>query len=112
MPEPARNATQTVLLVLDGLGWLQLQKYPTLCPTLHAMVGSHITTVAPSTTATALSSITTGLAPGEHGIVGYRMEVQGEILNVLRWGTADGDARKRIRPTFVQPVPAFLGTLK
>ena len=109
MPEPARNAKQTVLLVLDGLGWEQLQRFATLCPTLHRMVGQSITTVAPSTTATALSSITTGLAPGEHGVVGYRMEVQGEILNVLRWGTAEGDARKRIRPSYVQPVPAFLG---
>jgi Type I phosphodiesterase / nucleotide pyrophosphatase len=109
MPEPARNATQTVLLVLDGLGWNQLQTNAHLCPTLHRMAGGSITTVVPSTTATALSSITTGLAPGEHGVMGYRMEVQGEILNVLRWGTAEGDARKRIRPTFVQPVPAFLG---
>ncbi|MEZ5167169.1 MAG: alkaline phosphatase family protein [Acidimicrobiales bacterium] len=40
-----------------------------------------ITTVAPSTTATALTSITTGLAPGEHGVVGYRIDVDGEILN-------------------------------
>jgi predicted AlkP superfamily pyrophosphatase or phosphodiesterase len=109
MPAPARDAAQTVLLVLDGLGWQQLQSNLELCPTLHRMTGAAITTVVPSTTATALSSITTGLAPGEHGVVGYRMEVQGEILNVLRWGTSEGDARKRIRPTFVQPVPAFLG---
>lgn len=110
MPEPCRGASQTVLLVLDGLGWCQLQTFAERCPTLSAMVGHEITTVAPSTTATALSSIATGLTPGEHGVVGYRMEVQGEILNVLRWGTAEGDARKRIRPSFVQPVPAFLGT--
>jgi hypothetical protein len=73
------------------------------------MAGGPITTVAPSTTATALTSITTGLPPGEHGVVGYRIEVRGEVLNVLRWNTASGDARRRIRPSTFQPVPAFLG---
>jgi predicted AlkP superfamily pyrophosphatase or phosphodiesterase len=110
MPAPVTGARQTVLLVLDGLGWLQLEALAHLCPTLRRLAGGPITTVAPSTTATALTSISTGLVPGEHGVVGYRMEVQGEILNVLRWGTGTGDARKRIRPTFVQPVPAFLAT--
>jgi predicted AlkP superfamily pyrophosphatase or phosphodiesterase len=110
MPAVVQGAAQTVLLVLDGLGWLQMQAHPALCPTLHRLAGGPITTVAPSTTATALTSITTGLTPGEHGVVGYRMEVQGEILNVLRWGSSLGDARKRIRPTYVQPIPAFLGT--
>lgn len=109
MPAPVQGASQVVLLVLDGLGWLQLQANAALCPTLTGMVGEAITTVAPSTTATALTSITTGLTPGEHGIVGYRLEVQGEVLNVLRWGTASGDARKRIRPAYVQPIPSFLG---
>ena len=47
---------------------------------------------------TALTSITTGLPPGEHGIVGYRMAVHGEVLNVLRWSTPAGDARQSIPP--------------
>lgn len=109
MPAPVLRASQVVLLVLDGLGWLQMQANAALCPTLMRMAGHHITTIAPSTTATALTSITTGLTPGEHGVVGYRMDVQGEVLNVLRWGTASGDARKRIRPAYIQPIPAFLG---
>ena len=50
-----------------------------------AMDGGPITTVAPTTTATALTSITTGLTPGEHGLIGYRMVLGGEVLNVLRW---------------------------
>ena len=36
--------------------------------------------------------------PGEHGVVGYRIAVDGEVLNVLRWTTPDGDARQRDRP--------------
>ena len=102
-PEPAVGASRYVLLVLDGLGWEQLQERRHLAPTLASMVGGPITTVAPSTTATALTSITTGLTPGEHGLVGYRMEVAGQVLNVLRWGTASGDARRTIEPARTQP---------
>jgi hypothetical protein len=109
LPAAAHDTDQTVLLVLDGLGWLQLQERAELAPTLAAMGGGPITSVAPSTTATALTSISTGLAPGEHGVVGYRIAVQGEVLNVLRWSTANGDARKRIPPPTFQTHTAFAG---
>src|SRR5687767_13694440 len=58
LPTPAVGASQVVLLVLDGLGWAQLQDRPGLAPTMTAMTGGPITTVAPSTTAAALTSIT------------------------------------------------------
>jgi hypothetical protein len=106
VPEAA-VADQVVLLTLDGLGWEQLQERRHLAPTIASMAGGPITTVAPSTTATALTSLVTGLAPGDHGIVGYRMDVEGEVLNVLRWSTARGDARKRILPNDLQPHAPF-----
>ncbi|MEI8239998.1 MAG: alkaline phosphatase family protein [Actinomycetota bacterium] len=109
MPAPARGADRFVLLVLDGLGWEQLQARRSFAPTLSAMQGGAITSVAPSTTATALTSITTGLTPGEHGIVGYRIDVGGEVLNVLRWNTSHGDARRQIEPMVTQPFQPFLG---
>jgi predicted AlkP superfamily pyrophosphatase or phosphodiesterase len=98
-----------VLLVIDGLGWNQLQTRTHRAPTISGMEGGPITTVAPSTTATALTSITTGLTPGQHGVVGYRMAVGGEILNVLRWNTKAGDARESIPPEKVQSQPCFGG---
>ena len=54
-------ARQIVFLTLDGLGWEQLQERAGLAPTLTAMAGGPVTSVAPTTTATALTSITTGL---------------------------------------------------
>jgi len=108
-PEPVRGARQVVVLVLDGLGWGQLEAARASLATLGSMAGGPITSVVPSTTATALTSITTGLPPGEHGVIGYRMVMRGEVLNVLRWSTAAGDARMRLPPRRVQPVPAFLG---
>ena len=86
-PEPVRHARQVVLLIVDGLGWDQFVDHQALMPTLAGFVGGPITTVAPTTTATALASIATGLTPGEHGLVGYRMALQGDVLNVLRWVT-------------------------
>jgi hypothetical protein len=109
MPEEVRHARQAVLFVLDGLGWDQLQDHRHLLPTVAAMTGGPITSVAPTTTATALSSIATGLTPGEHGLIGYRMVLGGEILNVLRWCVGDTDVRRQHPPADVQPFPAFLG---
>ena len=108
-PEPARHARQAVLLVLDGLGWEQLQSHRSQLPVLSSLAASTLTTVAPTTTATALSSIATGLTPGEHGLIGYRMYVQGEVINVLRWVAAGGDRRRSLPPREVQPFAAFLG---
>ena len=103
------TARQVVLLLLDGLGWEQLQARAAIAPTLATMPGSAITTVAPSTTASALTSITTGLTPGEHGLVGYRMELAGEVLNVLRWHGDRGDLRRKFAPAETQPFEPFMG---
>lgn len=108
-PEGAADAAQVVVLLVDGLGWEQLQARRTLAPTLASLDGGAITTVAPSTTATALTSVSTGLAPGRHGVMGYRMMVDGEVLNVLRWQTSRGDARASIPPEKIQPHDAFGG---
>jgi hypothetical protein len=109
MPAVVAEATQVVLLVLDGLGFEQLGDRRHLAPTLAGMQGGSISTVAPSTTATALSSLVLGCPPGEHGVVGYRINVGGDVLNVLRWQTPDGDAREVIRPDEIQGRPAFGG---
>jgi Type I phosphodiesterase / nucleotide pyrophosphatase len=109
MPAGVAGASQVVLFVVDGLGWEQLQARLRLAPTLASMVGGSVTTVAPSTTSTALTSLTTGLPPGEHGVVGYRIAAQGEVLNVLRWSTVAGDARLTIPPSKLQPSAPFLG---
>jgi predicted AlkP superfamily pyrophosphatase or phosphodiesterase len=108
-PDVVAGADQVLFLVLDGLGWDQLQARRAIAPTLASMSGSAISTVAPSTTGTAMTSITTGMTPGEHGIVGYRISVDGQVLNVLRWAVAGRDARASIPPEKLQPGEAFLG---
>lgn len=107
LPAAAAEADRVVLLVLDGVGWHQLDRRRHLAPTLSSMTGGPIRTVLPTTTATALSSISTGTPPGEHGVVGYRIAVDGEVLNILRWTTARGDARESILPAKVQSHAPF-----
>ena len=109
MPEDVVGARQVVLLVVDGLGWHQLNERLDLVPTLSAGKGGAITTVAPSTTVTALTSISTGLAPGEHGMMGYRMDLGKRAVQMLRWADDRGDVRELFPPLTVQPTPPFLG---
>ncbi len=113
-PEPLTesivDADAVVLLLLDGLGWEQLSARPSIAPTINELPGRPITTVVPSTTSAALPSVVTGKAPGDHGLVGYRIDVSGEVLNVLSWRTTHGDARRRILPETFGDVAAFAGT--
>ena len=109
-PDPLQSAESVVLLLIDGLGWHQFAERRSLAPTLASMTGGHITTIAPSTTASALTSLVTGASPLEHGIVGYRMDMGGgDIMNSLRWHSGTRDLRPVYRPADVQPVPPFAG---
>ena len=110
MPSLVGGADRVVLLLVDGLGWNQLQERAHVAPTISAMTGGLITSVAPSTTATALTSLTTGLTPGEHGLIGYRMDMGGVVMNTLRWGDGRVDLRREFPPRQVQPCPPFLGS--
>lgn len=107
MPAAVVEARVVVLLVLDGLGWETLTASAHLLPELTALQGRAITTVVPSTTAAALTSITTGAPPAVHGVAGYRIRVGGRALNVLRWQASGDDAVPA--PPDVQQVPPFLG---
>lgn len=111
--QPAREAEQVVLLVLDGLGWTQLLERRGMATAMAAMAGGAITSVVPSTTACALTSLVVGAPPALHGVVGYRVAVQGpsgpEVMNVLKWRTPTGDARSFVDPGAFQTMTPFLG---
>lgn len=64
---PARSA---VVLVIDGLGAAALRARSAYARTLGAS-GSSLWSGFPTTTASALTTITTGELPGRHGLVGY-----------------------------------------
>ena len=106
-PEPVRDASAILLFLLDGLGWNAFEEMRGDLPVLSSLEGSPITSVVPSSTASALTSVTTGLSPSQHGLVGYRMRVGPEILNVLGWFYPGGSEAPD--PQQIQPAPSFAG---
>ena len=92
LPPGVEGARVTVLLVLDGFGWRAVEAARARLPELGGLAGGPITTVVPSTTAAALTSIASGMAPAAHGMVGYRMLVGGQVLDTLRWKVPEGKA--------------------
>jgi hypothetical protein len=86
--------TSAVVFVVDGLGAANLAARRGharfLADRMHR--GAQALTVFPSTTAAALTSLLTGVGPGEHGIVGYRVRVPGTTTapNQLKGWETDG----------------------
>lgn len=78
------RARNIVLLVIDGLGYNYLTRNGSYS-TLHKFLRGKLTTVFPSTTATAITTFMTGLAPQQHGLTGWFTYFQelGQILTVL-----------------------------
>ena len=86
---PAQSA---IAFVVDGLGRSNLTTRAGHGRFLAAAMGKRdiAHTVFPSTTAAALTSLLTGVDPGSHGIVGYRVRIPGtdEAPNQLKgWET-------------------------
>lgn len=80
-----------VLLVVDGLGYRHLQERAPESALFSHCVGS-MTSVCPSTTATAIPTFLSGLPPQQHGLTGwftYFAEV-GSIVTVLPYTTRLG----------------------
>ena len=99
--------SRACVLLVDGLGWELLREHEADAPFLASLAGSAITAGFPSTTATSLAALGTGLPTGEHGLVGYSFADGGEVLNALRWsryGVASHvDLRDVLVPEQVQP---------
>ncbi|MEH6378422.1 nucleotide pyrophosphatase/phosphodiesterase family protein [Streptomyces sp. KLMMK] len=87
-------ADRVCVFLIDGLGWELLRAHPAEAPFLHSLMtgsdngtGSPLTAGFPSTTATSLASVGTGLPPGAHGLPGYTVAdpATGQLMNQLRW---------------------------
>lgn len=76
-----------VVFLVDGLGQRLLERYAHAAPYLSEIATTPGTAGVPSTTATSLTSLGTGLTPGQHGLVGFMARVPGtdKLLNHLFW---------------------------
>jgi hypothetical protein len=101
-------APSYVVFLVDGMGAELLRRYAHSAPYLSSLLsdGSTGTAGVPSTTATSLTSLGTGLAPGAHGLVGFTARIPGtdRLLNHLWWDAS-------VDPLEWQPHPTALGRL-
>jgi len=110
--EPSRlvlpPAPSYVVFLVDGLGAELLRRYGHAAPFLSELLeGQEAATAGvPSTTATSLTSLGTGLTPGAHGLVGFTSRVPGtdKLLNALFWD-------KDVDPLEWQPHPTAFARL-
>jgi hypothetical protein len=102
-----------VLMLFDGLGYAEWKRQET-----HGFLGalsgrgsvSPITTVFPSTTAAALTSVSTGLTPQEHGLPEWYVYMQevGEVIVTLPFSRV-GDSRRDTLRGVMDPNALFDG---
>lgn len=120
-------ATSAIVCVIDGLGARNLAERSGHARFLSARRGRKDVagTVFPATTAAALTSLLTGVPPGVHGVVGYRVRVPetGKLVNQLHGqdqGLLDNNWQRKEslmaaqarqgRPCFAVSKPEYTGT--
>ena len=104
---------RVAVVLVDGLGWHLLPELtgdaPLLASALAGGVGhlSQLVCTFPSTTPTSLVSLGTGAQPGEHGILGFTVNIPGtdRVLTHVRW-------RDDPPHTQWQPLPTWFERLR
>ncbi len=97
------KARHVVVVILDGLGYYQLEARSGHAPFLRSISTGKLTAGFPTTTATSLSLFGTGLGAGRTGMTGYtaRNPRTGGLANLISWeGAYD--------PEEWQPCPSLL----
>ena len=93
-----------VLILIDGMGQDAINNYGDQFPIFDELKQvKKLYTNFPSTTATSLSTLGTGVLPGVHGMLGYTVRVprsDNRLLNALKWD-------ERVDPVMWQKVPTL-----
>ena len=103
-PQALAGARHRVLLVIDGLGLDYLSRRD---GALRRHLHGQLTSVFPSTTASAIPTFLTGLAPQQHGLTGWNMYFReiGAIIAPLPFRVRTG--RHALREAGVSPATLF-----
>ncbi len=106
-----------VLLLVDGFGYHDLRRWAASGSRSGAVWAERavpITTVFPSTTTAALTSLSTGTAPARHGLVGYRQYLPGYgvVADMLRMSVAGLSGPEQLvgpdwRPEMIVDAPTW-----
>ena len=117
LTEALAGARRVAVLLVDGLGADLLRAHAELAPTLAGLArpAGDLSAPCPSTTPVSLATLTTGLPPGSHGILGFVTAVPGErsatgeerTLNHVQWADdPDPDVWQARRTVFEQATAA------
>ncbi|HWS91020.1 MAG TPA: alkaline phosphatase family protein [Mycobacterium sp.] len=104
---------RVAVVLVDAMGWHLLPELAGSAPLLASVLAggtgrlTQLTCTFPSTTPTSLVSLSTGAHPGEHGILGFTLNVPGthRVLNHVRW-------RDDPPPSQWQPLPTWFEGLE
>jgi len=104
LAETDRDYEHVVLFVIDAFGYNLLAKMKEARELLDSAFPRKkakralLTSVFPSTTATALTSMFTGLTPSEHGMLGYTLFLKevGAVVNMISLSPVNDWGRSRI----------------
>lgn len=91
LPPEELSSKNIVLLVLDGLGYEWLRRHGKDSTLLKHHRGK-MTSVLPSTTASCVTTFSTGVAPQQHAITGWFIYLKeiGTVSTILRYVTREG----------------------
>lgn len=108
-------ARRGCVVLVDGLGFHLLHRAAAVAPTLLELTRPEPLDAAyPTTTATNLASLGTGLPPGEHGLLGATVALPDtdRPMSLLHWKLAGVGPRvsllERVPPERLQPRPTLL----
>ena len=109
----AEQVDRVAVILVDGMGWHLLPELAAHAPLLADVLGggtgrlAELSCTFPSTTPSSLVSLGTGAQPGQHGILGFTLNVPGtdRVLNHIRW-------RDDPSPNQWQPLPTWLERLR
>jgi len=113
LAESVGHVDRVAVVLVDGMGWHLLPELAGTAPLLASVLAGdtgrlcELTCTFPSTTPSSLVSLGTGARPGEHGILGFTLNVPGtdRVLNHIRW-------RDDPPPTMWQPLPTWFERLQ
>lgn len=115
-PDALERARVVVLIVIDGLSAAALARDQSGFADCPPAVAQTITSVFPSTTAAALTSLHYGASPATHGMAGYTIYLPaiGRVINLVRFKPVDGSTADptRLDPRGIVRIPTVFERLR
>jgi Type I phosphodiesterase / nucleotide pyrophosphatase len=110
LSEWVSDVDRVAVVLVDGMGWHLLPTLAADAPLLASVLAGEtgrldeLVCTFPSTTPTSVASLTTGVAPGEHGILGFTVKLPDtdRVLNHIVWRDDPPAAQWQPVPTWFE----------